>query len=69
MAQVGLHRVEPHVGRDGGAVRAEALEGFERVVLGRGADVAALGVENDRDARMRLVNVGDEILEFGFGSA
>lgn len=46
---------------------AEALEGLDRVLLGGRADVAALGVENDRDARVFLVDVGDQVKDSYIG--
>jgi hypothetical protein len=49
--------------------RPEALEGLDGVLLGGAADVAALGVEDDRDAGMLFVDVGDQRFELVFGAA
>ncbi len=68
MHQVRLHRVEAHVRADRDGVRLVALEGFLGIVLGGGADVAALGVEDDGDAGIGLVDVRDQLLELVFGA-
>src|SRR5207342_2340144 len=58
-----LQRITPEVRIGGDGVGAEAIERFGRVMLRGAADVAALGVENDRDARMRGVDMRDEPLQ------
>ena len=67
--QPGLERIAAHIGVDRDGVGLKALEGLAGVLLGSGANVAALGVENDRDAWMLLVNVGDQRFELIFGAA
>ena len=57
-----------HVRVQGDRIGLKALEGLARVLLGGRADVAALGVENHRDAGMPLVNVGDQRLQFILGA-
>ena len=44
-----------------------ALENFARVMLCGRRHIAALGVEDDRDRRMAVANVGDQALQRVFG--
>ena len=62
----GVDRVLAHVGRKRDRVRVVAFERLARIVLGRGADVAALGVEDHRHLRMLAVDVRDQLLELVF---
>jgi hypothetical protein len=48
-----FHRIEAHVGADRDGIGAVAVEGFARVLARGGADVAALGVQDQRDVRIR----------------
>jgi GGDEF domain-containing protein len=59
-------RIEAHVGVDGDGVGAVAVEGFARVLVRGGADVAALGVEDQRDVRIALAQVGADGFELVF---
>ncbi len=68
VAQVGLDRVEAHEGRQRHRVGLVALEGLARVLLGGGADVAALGVQDHRHAGCDAVDVLDQPLELVFGA-
>ena len=64
--EVGRNRVLAHVGRKRHAVGLEALEGFAGVVLGRGADVAALSIKNHGNFRIFAVNAGNQFFELIF---
>ena len=46
-----LERIPAEIRIHGDRIGAVALEGFERVALGRVADVAALRIEDHRNAR------------------
>ncbi len=61
-------RVASEIRVDGDGMRAVPGERLTRVVLGRRPDVAALGVEDQRDVRILLADVGAEPLELGFGA-
>src|SRR3954454_3574057 len=50
IAQERLYRVPAHIGIDGDRVSVELFKGGYRIALGRGPNVAALGVEDDRHA-------------------
>ena len=69
VGEIGFNRVEAHVGRERHAVGLVALECLACIVFGRRADVAALGVENDGNAGVIRVNVGNHVLEFVFSAA
>jgi hypothetical protein len=49
---VRLDRIKAHVRIDGHGIGTVAVVGFARVLARRGADVAALGVEDQRDVRI-----------------
>jgi hypothetical protein len=66
--EIRLDRIETHVGIHRQRVGAVALEGLARVLLGGGADVAALGVEDHRDAGVLLVDVADQRFELVLGA-
>ncbi len=65
---VGLDRIEAHVRIDGHRIGAVAVERFARVLVRGGADVAALGVEHQRDVWIRLAQIGADVLELVFGA-
>jgi hypothetical protein len=56
--QIRLHRVKAHERRKRDGVRAVALKRLFGVLLGSGANVAALGVQDDRHVR----RVGAQVL-------
>lgn len=66
--QVGRDGVEAHEGRQGDGVGAVALEGFLGVLLGGGADVAALGVQDDGHMGRDGAHVGHELFQLLFGA-
>ena len=57
--QVRLDRIESQVGIHRDRIGAVALEGLLRVLRGRAADVAALGIQDHRQPGMLLVDVVD----------
>ena len=63
-----LERIAAHVGRQRDRIGLIALEGLARVVLGSRADVAALGIQDHRDLRMRATDVLDQALELRLGA-
>ena len=65
--QIGLDRIETHVGIHRERIRLVAHEGFARVLGSGGADVTTLGIENHRDVRVLGVDVVDQRFELGFG--
>ena len=68
MGEERLKRVAAHVGRERDGIGLVALEGLARVVLGRGADVASLRIEYDRDGRMCAADVLHQSLELRLGA-
>ena len=66
--QIGLHRIETHVGRERDGVGAKALKGLDGVLLGGRADVAALGVQDDRHMGCHAAHVGHQTLQLLFGA-
>ena len=66
--QIRRDRVKAHKGRQRDRVGAVALEGFNRVLGGGAADVAALGVQNHRHLRRGAAHVGDQALQLVFGA-
>ena len=66
--QVGQHGVEAHEGREGDAVGLVTLKGFFGVLLGGGADVATLGIQNHRHLRGHAAHVGHQLFELVFGA-
>ena len=76
--QVGLHRIKTHEGRERDRIGPIALKGLDGVLLGGAANVAALGVQNDRHRRgigphvvhqalqLRLSAVSGEVGNLGF---
>ena len=60
VAQERANALLAKIGIDRHRIRVVALENLLGVQLGRGADVAALGVENDRHLRPALLNEGDD---------
>jgi len=65
----GLDRVVSHKGRERHGVRAVTFEDFARVVLCRGTDIAAFGVQDHRYAREGRFDVRDQFRELFFCSA
>jgi hypothetical protein len=63
-----LDGIEPHVGVDGDGIGTVSLERFDCIALGGGADVAALGIQNDGDTGVLRMNVFDQSLEFTLGA-
>ena len=66
--QIGRHRVPAHEGRQGHGVGAVALKSFFGVLLGRAANVTALGVQNDRHMRGHAANMFHQAFELAFGA-
>ena len=66
--QVRQHRIETHVGIDRHGAGVVTLEGFTGVLLGGGADVAALGIEDQRHLRVRRSDVAAQVFELVFGT-
>jgi hypothetical protein len=64
-----LKRIAAHERIHGHRIGLVTLEALDRVLLGGAADVAALGVEDDRDAGVKLVDMVDDRFELGFGAA
>ena len=56
------------IGVDRRGVGTVAGEEFPRVLLGRGTDVVAFGVQDHRDTWMLPVDVRDQLLEFRLGT-
>ena len=69
VAQEGLEGIAAEIGIDGRGIRAVALENLNGVALGRRTDVAALGIQDHRDAGVGAVDVFDRALELVFGLA
>ena len=67
--EIGFDRVRAHVGADGDGIGAVALEGLGGVLFGRGADVAALGVQHQRDVGVVFLDVPAQRLELVLGAA
>ena len=66
--EVRHHRVAAEIRVDRDGMRAVPGERLAGVVLGRRSDVAALGVEDQRDVGILLADVGAEPLELGLGA-
>ena len=67
-AHVGLDRVQAHERRQRDGVGAVAHKGLAGVLLGSGADVAALGVQDHRHAGGDVTDVGHQPFELVFGA-
>ena len=68
VGQVGLHGVKTHEGREGDGVGSVALEGFDGVLGGGGADVAAFGVQNHWHVGGGAAHVLYELFQLVFGA-
>ena len=66
--QIGLHRIETHVGRERDGIGAKALKGFDGVLLGGRTDIATLGVQDDRHMGCHAAHVGHQTLQLLFGA-
>src|SRR5471032_3704917 len=64
--QVRVERIFTHVGVDGDSVGAITLERFARVLRGGGADIAALGVEDQRNMRVVFTHVTADVFQLLF---
>jgi hypothetical protein len=65
--QVGLDRIEAHVGVDGQRIGGVALEGLPGVLLGGRPDIATLGIQHHRHRRVPSVDVGNQVLQLVLG--
>ena len=61
--QIWRYRVEAHKGRQRNRVRPIALKRFNGILLGRAANVAALGVQNNRHIRRGAAHVRHQALQ------
>ena len=61
-----MYRVKAHVGVDCDGIGLVALERFDGVLLGGGANVTALGIENHGNLRMFVFGVADDVFEYAF---
>ena len=68
VGQVGLHGVITHEGREGDGVGPVALKGFDGVLGGGGADVAAFGIQNHRHVGRGAAHVLHELFQLVFGA-
>ena len=66
--QIRLHRVKAHEGRERDRVGAIALKGFDGILLGGGANVAALGIQNNRHMRRIAAHVCHELFQLLFSA-
>ena len=66
--EIGQDRVKTHVGRQGDGIRPVTLKGFDGVLLGGAAYVAALGVQDDGHLRRNGAHVGHEFFQLVFGA-
>ena len=66
--QIRLHRIKAHERRERDGICAIALKGFNRILLGCGADIAALGIQNDRHQRRDAAHMLHQALQLPLGA-
>ena len=64
--KVRLDGIKAHVRRKRDAVSSETFEGLLSIMLGSGADVAALSIKNHGNFRIFAVNAGNQFFELIF---
>src|SRR5471032_309811 len=63
MLQIRLNGIKPHIRIDRDGIGFVSIKRFDRILLGRAADIASLGVQDDGQSRMLGMNMRDQLLK------